>query len=60
MVDEDLADTTLGDLQDGARKHSVSGVGEYIIEHSAFTVRPALHSVGRSESVNDLHAVRLS
>ena len=60
MIDEDLGDTASGDLQNGARNHGVAGERKHIIEHGAGTVRPALHSVGRSESVDDLHGLRLS
>jgi hypothetical protein len=45
MVDEDLADTTLGDLQDGARDHGVAVEREHIVDNGALTERPALGDV---------------
>jgi hypothetical protein len=60
MVDEDLADTTLGDLQDGARDHGVAVEREHIVDDRALTERPALDGVSRSESLDDVHKPRIS
>jgi hypothetical protein len=60
MVDEDLADTTFVDLQNGTRNHGVAGEREHVVNDRAPTERPPLNGVGCSESVDDLHEMPLS
>jgi hypothetical protein len=60
MVDQDLGDASPGDLQDGTCNHGATGERKHIIDDGAFTERPALDGVRRSESVDDVHELRLS
>jgi hypothetical protein len=60
MVDEELADTTLGDLQDSTRNDGVAVKREHIVDDGALTERPRLDGVGYSESVDELHELPLS
>ena len=59
MVDKELADTTLGDLQDGTRNDGVASERKHIVDDGALTERPRLDGVGYSESVDELHELRL-
>jgi hypothetical protein len=60
VVNQDLGDATADHLEDGTRDHRVASEREDIIHCGVIAERPALDGVRGSESVDDLHKLRLS